>query len=696
MYNLQTEITYLSGVGPKRAEVLNREIGVFTIEDLIFYFPYKYVDRSRFYKVADIKSDATYIQARGKFCCFSDEGKKKKYLHAEFFDDSGSIDIVWFQRIKWVKDNIKPNTEYVIYGKPKEYRGEFSMVHPEFEEAAKFDKQIKTPFSAMYNTSEKMKKFYLNSNAILKLIKAIFKQKPHLQEIIPANILQEYNLPSINDAILNIHFPQSIAKLEAARKRFKFEELFINQLSLLKQKKIRTSKIKGYIFEKVGDSFMNFYEKNLPFELTNAQKRVLKEIRADFKSGKQGNRLLQGDVGSGKTVVALMSMLIAIDNNFQTCLMAPTEILAQQHFESISKMLEGIDVNIRLLTGSTKVKQRRVIDEELKSGTLNILIGTHALIEDKVQFKDLGLAIIDEQHRFGVAQRAKLQKKNENPPHILVMSATPIPRTLSMTLYGDLDVSIIDELPPGRKPIKTIHLYEKQRGKLYTFIRDEIAKGRQIYIVFPLIKESEALDYKNLEEGYATLNQMFKLPKYRICMVHGQMKPDEKKAQMDLFAEGKAQILVATTVIEVGVNVPNASVMIIESAERFGLSQLHQLRGRVGRGAEQSFCILMTDFKLSADSRKRIETMVQTNNGFQIAEVDMRLRGAGNIFGTQQSGTPINFRIANLLTDGKILAEARKKANQVLDNDPMLQKPINQNLAIKVQNEIKSSWGNVS
>ncbi|MBN2890850.1 MAG: ATP-dependent DNA helicase RecG [Bacteroidales bacterium] len=697
MYNLQSEITFLTGVGPVRAEVLNREISVFTAEDLIYYFPYKYIDRSRFYKVADIKSDAAYVQLRGKFCCFSDEtAGKKKYLHAEFFDETGGIDIAWFQRIKWVKDNIEPQKEYVIYGKPKQFRQDFSIVHPEFELASKFDNQIKAPFSAEYNTSEKMKKYFLNSRAVGKLIRTIFERKPVFEEIIPQYILNEYHLPSINEAILNIHFPQSVPKLEAARKRFKFQELFINQLSLLKQKKIRTNSISGYYFEKVGEYFMNFYEKKLSFELTGAQKKVLKEIRADFKSGKQCNRLLQGDVGSGKTIVAVMSMLIAIDNEFQACMMAPTEILAQQHFDSVFEMLQGIGLNVRLLTGSTKAKQRKIIDQELLSGELHILIGTHALIEDKVQFKNLGLAIIDEQHRFGVAQRAKLQKKNTNPPHVIVMSATPIPRTLSMTLYGDLDVSVIDELPPGRKTVKTVHSYEKQRGKVYKFIRDEILKGRQIYIVFPLIKESETLDYKNLEEGYQTITENFRAPKFNVSMIHGQMKTDEKKAQMDLFVAGKTQILVATTVIEVGVNVPNASVMIIESAERFGLSQLHQLRGRVGRGAEQSYCVLMTGHKLSSDSKKRISTMVQTNNGFEIAEVDMRLRGPGDVFGTQQSGTPITFRIANILTDGKILFAARQKATQVLEDDPLLVKPQNKNLAIKVESEIRSSWGNVS
>lgn len=697
MIELSTDIKFLKGVGPKRAEVLFSDLGIATVDNLIHYYPYKYTDRSRFYKVQDVKSDTAYVQIRGKFCCFSDEGQgRKKYLHGEFFDETGSIDVVWFQSIKWVKENIDTKKEYVLFGKPKEFRGDYSIVHPEFEEIEKFNKSIKTFFRAEYNTSEKMKKFYLNSNAIGKLIHNVFSNQFNIVEILPAKILQDLKLMPIKEAIFNIHFPQTVEKLEAARRRFKFEELFINQLSIVKQKKLRQNSIVGYVFEIVGDKFMSFYDNNLNFELTNAQKKVLKEIRNDFRTGKQCNRLLQGDVGSGKTIVALMSMLIAIDNGFQACIMAPTEILAQQHFESITEMLKGIDLNVGLLTGSSKTKARRVLHEQLESGEMQILIGTHALIEDKVVFKNLGLAVIDEQHRFGVAQRAKMWKKNTNPPHIIVMTATPIPRTLSMTLYGDLDVSVIDELPPGRKPIKTVHFFENQRGRVYEFMRKEIGKGRQIYVVFPLIKESETLDYKNLEEGYNTILQFFKPPKYKVGMVHGQMKADEKQAQMDMFVRGEAQILVATTVIEVGVNVPNASVMIIESSERFGLSQLHQLRGRVGRGAEQSFCILMTGVKMTNDGRKRVKTMVGTNDGFKIAEVDMRLRGAGDVFGTQQSGMAINFKIANIVTDIAILSTAREKAIELLNEDPKLQKSENLLLAKEVQKSVSASWGLVS
>ncbi len=697
MQDLNTEITYIKGVGPKRAEILAQELYVHTMEDMIFYFPYKYVDRSRFYQIKDIRTDAAYVQIRGKFCCFSEEGQaRKKYLHGEFFDQTGSIDVVWFQRIKWVKENINPKKEYIVFGKPKEYRGKYSISHPEFELVEVFEKQTKSPFFAEYNTTEKMKKFYLNSKAISKIIREIFSKKIVLQEILPAKILRELHLPAINKAIFNIHFPQNMKELDAARKRFKFEELFVNQLSLIKQKKIRNFSIRGIKINKVGDLFNRFYSEKLEFELTDAQKRVIKEIYSDFKSGKQANRLLQGDVGSGKTIVALLNMLILVGNGYQATMMAPTEILARQHYEEIARLLNGLDVNMRILTGSTKVKERRIIDEELLSGDLDILIGTHALIEDKIKFKNLGIAIIDEQHRFGVVQRAKLRNKNENePPHIIVMTATPIPRTLSMTLYGDLDLSVIDELPPGRKPIKTLHLRENQRGKLYSFIRKEIEKGRQIYIVFPLISESETLDLKNLEDGYEIITEMFKLPKYTVAMVHGKMKAVQKQEQMDLFASGKAQILVATTVIEVGVNVPNASVMIIESAERFGLSQLHQLRGRVGRGADQSFCILMSGNKLSSDSKKRLETMVRTNNGFEIAEVDMRLRGPGNIFGTQQSGVPLNFKIANLITDTKILQLARQKAMELIETDPQMQNTEYKFLAQKVNKEIRNSFGNV-
>ncbi len=697
MPDLRTEIEYLKGVGPKKAEILRKELQINNIEDLIYYFPYKYTDRSRFYKVKDVRNDVAYVQIVGGFSDFQTKGAgRKQYLQAKFYDETGAIDIVWFQYIQWVKQNIDVQKKYVIFGKPKEFRGQFSIVHPEIEDLQNFKTSIKSLFHSEYLTTEKMKKFFLNSRSIGKLIHTAFKNNLQIPETLPASLRQDLKLPNLQDAMLNIHFPQSVKNLEAARSRFKFEELFINQLAIISQKKTQDKKNAGFVFEKVGNFFMDFYKNNLKFELTNAQKRVLKEIRADLKSGKQCNRLLQGDVGSGKTIVALMSMLIALDNGFQACIMAPTEILAQQHFESIVEMLDGLDVNVRILSGSTKIKQRRIIDEELQNGDLNILVGTHALIEDKVKFKNLGLAIIDEQHRFGVAQRAKLWKKNSQPPHIIVMTATPIPRTLSMTLYGDLNVSVIDELPMGRKPIRTFHFRENKRNMVYEFMRKEIAKGRQIYIVYPLISESEALDYQNLEEGYETLVQHFKQPEYRVSVVHGKMKADEKQKQMDSFAAGETNILVATTVIEVGVNVPNASVMIIESAERFGLSQLHQLRGRVGRGSEQSFCILMTGNKLTSDARLRMKTMVESTDGFQIAEVDLRLRGPGDIFGTQQSGMPLNFKIANIISDVKILEIARRKAFEILENDPKLEKNENAMLKKKLDEYMKFSWGVVS
>ncbi len=694
--NLSTEIDFIKGVGPKRAEILQQELGIYTVADMAFYFPYKYIDRSKFYKIKDIVTDSSYVQIIGKFCCFSTEGQgRRKYLHGEFFDETGSVDVTWFQRIDWIKKTIKPNKIYVIFGKPKLFRNKFSFVHPEFETIEDFKVFYKAPLSAEYSTTEKMKKFFLTSKSIAKIIREIFSKNIRFPEIIPRYLLENLQLPEINEALKMIHFPQNIKLVERARNRFKFEELFINQLALIKQKKLRNFAVKGFIFNKIGDNFNEFYHNRLKFELTNAQKRVIKEIYNDFKSGKQCNRLLQGDVGSGKTVVALLSMLIAIDNGFQAALMAPTEILARQHYEVISAMLSGLNINVGLLTGSTKTKDRRIIDEQLQSGEMHILIGTHALIEDNVKFKKLGLAIIDEQHRFGVVQRAKLRNKSDNPPHIIVMSATPIPRTLSMTLYGDLDVSVIDEMPPGRKPVKTLHFFENKRIKVYNFLKKEIANGRQVYIVYPLISESEKLDYKNLEEGYQNIRKFFDIEHYKIAMVHGKMKPDDKKQQMELFASGQAQILVATTVIEVGVDVPNATVMVIESAERFGLSQLHQLRGRVGRGATQSYCILMTSHKLTSDARTRMKTMVRTTNGFEIAEVDMRLRGPGDIFGTQQSGSPINFKIANLITDVKILQIAREKAIELLDNDPYFENNEHKLIGQKVNDEIKRSFGNV-
>ncbi len=694
MLQLDSEITYIKGVGPKRAEILQSELNIYTVGDILFYFPYKYQDRSRFYKISQIRDDVA-VQIRGKFCCMKTEGTgKRKYLKAEFQDETGSIEIVWFKRIDWIKKDIKPDVEYIIFGKPSFFKNKYSIVHPEYETIENFNNRIKSPFTGEYSTTEKMKKFYLNSKTIAKIIREIFKLGFHIEETLPAYIIKKYNFPPIKEALKNIHFPQSVNKMQQAKQRFIYEELFINQLTLIKQKKLRNETVKGIRIASTGDFLNKFYNEKLPFELTDAQKRVIKEIYNDMRSGKQCNRLLQGDVGSGKTIVALMAMLIVVGNGYQAALMAPTEILARQHFENITEMLEGMNINIRLLTGSTRIKQRRIIDEELQNGQLQILIGTHALIEDKIQFHKLGLAIIDEQHRFGVVQRAKLRQKNKGiPPHIIVMSATPIPRTLSMTLYGDLDVSVIDQMPAGRKPVRTIHLREKQRGQLYSFLRKEIAKGRQVYIVYPLISESETLDYKNLEDGYIAIKEVFRPPQYTVAMVHGKMKPDEKKEQMDRFVSGEAQILVATTVVEVGVNVPNASVMVIESAERFGLSQLHQLRGRVGRGADQSYCILMTGDKLTSEARRRIETMERTNNGFEIAEVDMRLRGPGDMFGTQQSGIPLNFRVANLLTDGIVLKRARQDAIEILDKDSTLQNY--PKLKEKIEYELKNSFGGV-
>ncbi len=694
-----TEITYLKGVGPKRAQLLNKELEIFTIKDLLYYFPYKYIDRSKFYKASELKSESTYVQMKGKIMSLNEEGEgSKKRLVAKFYDGTTIIDLVWFKGIKWIKQNIKIGAQYVIFGKPNFFRDGISFAHPEIELLSKYEaRTIRGGLQPYYSTTEKLKKNFITSRTISELVAKALETINYIPDFMPDYLIKRLGLMPLREALRNIHFPQDNHSLKLAEYRLKFDEFFINQLSLIKQKKLRTEKVAGYVFERVGDYFMKFYNEKLNFELTGAQKRVLKEIRRDFKSGKQANRLLQGDVGSGKTVVALMSMLIALDNDYQACLMAPTEILAQQHYKTFVSMLEGMDINIKLLTGSTKQRERRIIHEQLHSGELQILIGTHALIEDTVQFKRLGLAIIDEQHRFGVAQRAKLWQKGRIPPHVIVMTATPIPRTLAMTLYGDLDVSIIDEMPPGRKPVKTIHLRENQRRKLYNFIHQQIARGRQIYIVYPLIKESEKLDYKNLEEGYQHILAEFPPPKYRVGMVHGQMRPEDKDMEMARFARGETHILVATTVIEVGVNVPNATVMVIESAERFGLSQLHQLRGRVGRGAEQSYCILMTKDKLSREAAKRIHTMVQTTDGFKIAEIDMQLRGPGDIFGTAQSGFPFHFRIANLSRDGSILSLARSVAEEVLKEDPALSRPEHTLLKKEVAKEIKRTpWGLIS
>ncbi len=640
------------------------------------------------------------VQLVGKIRNFMMAGEKfTQRYSAEFYDETGSIELVWFQGGKWVKQSIVESKDYVIYGKPNLFNGKLNIAHPEIEEVGIQEFKLNASLQPAYNTTERLKKGFVTSKLILKAQQTIFQLlNGNIPETLPASVLSKYNFLTLLEALYGIHFPQNVDILKKAEYLLKFEELFYIQLNLLKFKVSRHISSVGYTFSKVGEVFNTFYKDNLPFELTEAQKRVIREIRKDLGSGKQMNRLLQGDVGSGKTLVALMSMLMAIDNGFQSGLMAPTEILAQQHFITISKFLEGLNVNIRLLTGSTKKKERRIINEMLLSGELQILIGTHALIEDSVQFKNLGLTIIDEQHKFGVAQRAKLWSKNVNPPHILVMTATPIPRTLAMTLYGDLDVSVIDELPPGRKPIKTIHRFDSQRLAMFEFLRKQIEEGRQVYIVYPLINESETMDYKDLQDGYESISRAFPPPKYAVSVVHGKMKPEEKEISMQYFAKGLTHIMVATTVIEVGVNVPNASVMVIESAERFGLSQLHQLRGRVGRGADQSYCILMSSYKLSAEGKKRMQTMVDTNDGFEIAETDLKLRGPGDMEGTQQSGIPFDLKIANLAKDGQLLQLARETAQEILDEDRNLEKPENQILQqqLKKMSKSKVSWGMIS
>lgn len=697
MYKLDTQVMFLPSIGPERAKILATEHNIVTVEDLLNYYPYKYVDRSKIWKIKDLSGVDEYVQIRGQFTYLTIETtSKRRLLRATFEDDTGSIGCVWFDGIKYIAPKIKLYKEYVIYGKTGEYKNSFNIEHPKIYELSQFEANIVNPIMPEYTTTEKMKKHFLYSQTLAKLIKNIFDKGVEIDDFIPEYIRKRLGLIDKKDALYKIHFPLNSDDLSKAKYRLKFEELFINQLSLLKQKILREKNVKGFVFSKVGEYFMDFYNNRLPFELTNAQKRVIKELRNDFRTGRQANRLLQGDVGSGKTIVALMCMLLAKDNGFQSCIMAPTEVLAQQHFESITRLTEGMDLNIRLLTSSTNKKQRKIIDEQLVDGSLDILIGTHALIEDNVVFKNLGLAIIDEQHKFGVLQRAKLRQKNKIPPHIVVMTATPIPRTLSMALYGDLDVSVIDELPIGRKPIITKHIYHSQKDKLIDFLKREIHKGRQVYVVYPLIQESEAFDYRNLEEGYEYFVKHFPQPQYKIAMVHGKMSSEEKKLQMEEFVSHKAQILVATMVIEVGVNVPNATVMVIESAEKFGLSQLHQLRGRVGRGAEQSYCILVTDYKLSEEARKRIEIMTRTTNGFEIAEADLRMRGPGDVLGTQQSGLPINFKLANIATDGKILSIARETAAIILKDDPSLEKLEHQKLAAAVDREISKSLSNIS
>ena len=670
MFDLTTrDIKYLSGVGPQKAAVLNKELEIYSLHDLLYYFPYKYVDRSRIYYIHEIDGNMPYIQLKGKILGFETfgEGRQRRLL-AHFSDGTGVVDLVWFQGIKYVTNKYKLHEEYIVFGKPTVFNGRINVAHPDIDSPADL-KLSSMGLQPYYNTTEKMKRSFLNSHAIEKMMATVIGQiQEPLSETLSPKLIADHHLMSLTDALRNIHFPSNPELLRKAQYRLKFEELFYVQLNILRYAKDRQRKYRGYVFETVGEIFNTFYSKNLPFELTGAQKRVLREIRQDVGCGKQMNRLLQGDVGSGKTLVALMSMLMALDNGFQACMMAPTEILANQHYDTIRELLFGMDVRVELLTGSVKGKKREAILTGLLTGDVHILIGTHAVIEDTVNFASLGLAVIDEQHRFGVAQRARLWSKSVQPPHVLVMTATPIPRTLAMTLYGDLDVSVIDELPPGRKPIATIHQFDNRRESLYCSVRKQIEEGRQVYIVYPLIKESEKIDLKNLEEGYLHICEEF--PDCKVCKVHGKMKPAEKDAQMQLFISGDAQIMVATTVIEVGVNVPNASVMIIENAERFGLSQLHQLRGRVGRGADQSYCILVTTYKLTEETRKRLEIMVRTNDGFEIAEADLKLRGPGDLEGTQQSGIAFDLKIADIARDGQLLQYVRTIAEGITDADP--------------------------
>ena len=717
--NLQTPIDYLKGVGPNRADLLRKELGIHTYQDLINLFPNRYLDRTKYYKINELQRNNADVQIIGKIIKFEEIVQKRgKRLVATFQDDTGIMELVWFRGQKWIRDALKLNTTYVIFGKTNWFSGKFNMPHPETELLKEHEASLRSAMQPIYPSTEKLTNKGLSNRVINKMMQQLFLEtNGRYVETLSPELLESQKLLSKSDALFNIHFPKNQELLARAIYRLKFEELFYIQLQLILKNLIHKSKIKGLPFGQVGDYFNLFFSAHLPFELTDAQKRVLKEIRHDLGSNAQMNRLLQGDVGSGKTIVAFMSMLIALDNGFQACLMAPTAILSVQHYNGLRDWCKKLKISIKLLTGSSKTSERRKIHESLENGDLQLLIGTHALLEDKVKFKNLGLAIIDEQHRFGVAQRSKLwhkgptgnsvnddgsntsEMKNEasRPPHILVMTATPIPRTLAMSVYGDLDISVIDELPPGRQAIKTVHRYDKNRLKVFRFIRDEITKGRQVYIVYPLIQESEKMDYKDLMDGYASIERDFPKPEYQISIVHGQMKAADKDYEMQRFIKGETQIMVATTVIEVGVNVPNASVMIIESAERFGLAQLHQLRGRVGRGAEQSYCILMTSHKLSNDSKVRLETMTRTNDGFEIAEVDLRLRGPGDIMGTQQSGI-LNLKIADLIKDNDILKTARYYAKQILTSDPSLASPSNKAIlnTYKQISKYRNIWNYIS
>lgn len=696
---LDNSVEFLKGVGPVRADLLRKELGVFSYFDLIQHYPFRYIDRSKITRIADINNEQTYVFLRGRIRDVETVGHgRSKRLRAYLYDNSGIIELVWFKGIRWVKDKFSPGKEYLVFGKPSVFNNRFNIAHPETEEYEENKPDLSEKYVGVYSSTEKLKNTGLGSKGIQKILKnLIAKARNNIPESLPEYMIKKYNLPSKEDSWINIHFPESPDKLERAIKRLKFEELFFIQLRLLQQKLITRSKVNGHVFSVVGSFLNSFFSDYLPFELTSDQKKVLKEIRADMGNGKQMNRLLQGDVGSGKTLVALMSMLIALDNNYQTCFMAPTEILANQHYKTFKKMLTGLNISIDLLTGSTKPKRRKVIHEELQNGELRILIGTHALIEDEVKFNKLGLIVIDEQHRFGVAQRARLWKKNVIPPHVLVMTATPIPRTLAMTVYGDLDVSVIKKLPPGRKPVKTYHVFDSGRLRVFGFIRKQIKTGRQVYIVYPLIQESAKLDLKDLMDGYESIVREFPLPDYAVSIVHGQMKTEDKDAEMQRFVKGQTQIMVATTVIEVGVDIPNASVMIIENAERFGLSQLHQLRGRVGRGADQSYCILMSKEKISNEARLRLETMVRTNDGFEIAETDLKLRGPGDIEGTRQSGI-LDLKLADLTKDEKILSFSRKLATRILTDDPVLEKPENDRLArqLRYLHKHTTNWSRIS
>jgi len=701
MPSLDTGIEYLKGVGPQRAEALKSELGVFSCQDLLFHFPFRYIDRTVFHRIRDIQEEGAQYQLRGILRRLETLGEgRAKRLVGTLRDESGMIELVWFQGVSWLEKNLQVGKEYIVFGRTNFFSGRFSMAHPEMEEAVVENLESARHFDPVYPSTDKLTQKGLDAKGIRKLVRGLLDTiRPNdIAETLPPYITNGFKLLGRYDALCKIHFPENQLELDAATRRLKFEELFFLQLRLLQLRRRRKDAVRGFVFAKIGAYFNDFYQHKLPFELTNAQKRVIREIRADLASGQQMNRLLQGDVGSGKTAVALMTMLMALDNGYQACLMAPTEILAQQHYQNIVELVGELGVQVGFLSGAVKGKKRNALLEQLAQDEMHIVIGTHALLEDWVQFKNLGIAIIDEQHRFGVEQRARLWAKNPaGPPHVLVMTATPIPRTLSMTLYGDLDVSVIDELPPGRKPITTVHKTEHHRLRVQGFMKEEIAKGRQVYVVYPLIQESEKMDYKDLMDGYESISRAFPLPQYKVSIVHGKMKPAEKDFEMQRFVRGETNIMVATTVIEVGVNVPNASVMIIESAERFGLSQLHQLRGRVGRGAEQSFCILMTDVKLSRDSKKRMDTMVRTNDGFEIAEVDLELRGPGDIEGTQQSGV-LGLRLADIAKDVVILQHARAAAGELLERDPKLELEEHQLLVQEMNREKTSStnWSKIS